>query len=131
MCMCILHYQYFPFCIGISQLKDTSGGAEVHSNSSAGLHSSTLAESAPQGIQSAIQKPNESVPPSADAQPLGVITDGNSKCEPNQSGGHPVPHVSHLVETAEVKDDVKSSKFLYRYAPIFEDFKDFCLPQKF
>ena len=114
MCMCILHYQYFPFCIGISQLKDTSGDAEVQSDLSVGLHSLTLTESAAQGIQSAVRKPNESVPTSADAQPPGVVTDGKPKCEPNQSGGHSVSHVSHLVEKAEVKDDAKSSKFSYR-----------------
>ena len=95
----------------MSQLKDTSGGAEIDS---VNLQSLTLAESA-QNIQSTVQKPNESAPPSADAQPLGVVTDGKTKCEPNQPGGHPVPHVSHLVEKAEVKDDAKSSKFLYKH----------------
>ena len=101
----------FSFCIGISQLKYISDEAEIDS---VNLQPLTLVESA-QNIQSAVQKPNESARVSTDTQPLGVITDVKPKCEPSHSGGHHVPHVSHLVETAEIKDDAKSSTFLYQY----------------
>ena len=66
-------------------------------------------------MQSAVQIPNESTPPSTKthAQPLGVVTDVQPKLETNQSGGHHVSPVSHLTETSEVNEDTKSSKLLY------------------
>ena len=106
----MIYSSSLPFCtiIDIIQLNDTSCGTGIDSDLSVNL---TLVES-PQNMQSAVQIPNESIPPSAKThtQSLGVVTD---VLDTNQSGGHHVSPVSHLTETSEVKEDTKSSKFLY------------------
>ena len=100
---------YIYIYIDISQLKDTSGYTGIDLDLS--IQPLTLAESA-QNIQSTVQKSNESTPAPTDTQPLAVVTEVQPNLETKRSDGHHKPHASHLTETAEVKDDTKSSKLL-------------------